>query len=143
MRFRKSQHIKSEIPTAALPDIVFQLLLFFMLSSYFRPYQGLPVALPEALQMQKAPGVRNVVIIWVDANNNISVDDQSISVADLAGLLENRIMDADRPVQSISLRVDQMASMETVLAIQIELRQVGGPALNLHYSTEAIELDEK
>ena len=34
---------KLEIPTASLPDIIFMLLLFFMVSSVLREYEGLSV----------------------------------------------------------------------------------------------------
>ncbi len=139
MRFHRTRQIRTDIPTAALPDIVFQLLLFFMLSSYFRVFQGLSVDLPKATQMQKAPGIRNVIFIWVDGNDRVNVEDEIVSIGDLSSLIIKKIATPGRRVQSISFRVDQRASMGTILAIQRELREVGGPALNIHYSTQPME----
>lgn len=142
MRFHRSRQITTGIPTAALPDIVFLLLLFFMLSSYFRVFQGLPVDLPKAQYIQKAPGVRNVIFIWVDGNDHISVEDEPVTITELEPLITKKITTPGRQIQSISLRVDQRASMGTILAIQRQLRQVGGAALNIHYSTQPIDQDQ-
>ena len=48
MRFARKSTVGSVIPTASMADISFLLLVFFMVSTVFVRYRGIPVALPEA-----------------------------------------------------------------------------------------------
>ena len=47
MKFSKKTQISSEIPTASMPDIIFMLLVFFMVTTVLKEFAGLPVNLPK------------------------------------------------------------------------------------------------
>ena len=51
MKFKKKSKMKIAIPTASMPDIVFMLIFFFMVSSVLRTHEGLNVLLPKAKQI--------------------------------------------------------------------------------------------
>ena len=53
MKFSKKTQISSEIPTASMPDIIFMLLVFFMVTTVLKEYSGLPVNLPKAKRIEK------------------------------------------------------------------------------------------
>ena len=53
MKFSKKTKISSEIPTASMPDIIFMLLVFFMVTTVLKEYSGLPVSLPTAKRIEK------------------------------------------------------------------------------------------
>ena len=53
MKFSKKTKISSEIPTASMPDIIFMLLVFFMVTTVLKEYSGLPVNLPKAKRIEK------------------------------------------------------------------------------------------
>ena len=53
MRFQRKSRVGSVIPTASMADISFLLLVFFMVSTVFVRYRGIPVTLPEAEKIEK------------------------------------------------------------------------------------------
>ena len=54
MKFSKKTKISSEIPTASMPDIIFMLLIFFMVTTVLRETDILvKQMLPKAAQLSK------------------------------------------------------------------------------------------
>ena len=136
MKFSKrSSNVKSGIPTASLPDIVFMLLIFFMVSTVFKDSSGLSLILPDAKKIEKLPGKRNVAVIWADRGGNISIDDRLVDIKSLRHIIYPKVADPLQPLKLVSLRIDYQVEMDRVNAIQEELRAVGGAALNVNYST--------
>ena len=48
MKLQRKNKNKSEISTSSLPDIIFMLLIFFMVTTVMREFEGLDVVLPRA-----------------------------------------------------------------------------------------------
>jgi biopolymer transport protein ExbD len=131
IKIEKKSKMKIGIPTASMPDIIFQLLIFFMVSTVLREFQGLKVTLPEASRIEKLPGKRHVTTIWVDRFNNAVIDDVTIkNVANLRNIVWSKL--AEDPQIVVSLRVDKEADMGMIIDIQQELRKAN--ALRINYS---------
>ena len=135
MKFASKSKAEGGIPTASLPDIVFMLLIFFMVSTVFKESEGLPLILPDAKKIEKLPGKRNVAVIWADKAGHITIDDNFLNVGDIGSVVYTKATDPLQPLKVISLRIDRDVEMSRVAAIQEELRGVGGAALNVNYST--------
>lgn len=131
IKIEKKSKMKIGIPTASMPDIIFQLLIFFMVSTVLREFQGLKVDLPLAQKIQKLPGKRHVTTIWVDRFNNTVIDDVTVKkITDMRTIVYNKLV--DDPQLIVSLRVDKDADMGRVTDIQQELRKAN--ALRINYS---------
>ncbi len=131
IKIEKKSKVKIGIPTASMPDIIFQLLIFFMVSTVLREYTGLKVELPEAVKVQKLATKRHVSTIWVDRFNNIVIDDVSVKkVSDLRMIVYNKLVEDKQLI--ISLRIDKEADMGIVTDIHQELRKAN--ALRINYS---------
>jgi biopolymer transport protein ExbD len=131
IKIEKKSKMKIGIPTASMPDIIFQLLIFFMVSTVLREFQGLKVDLPLAQKIQKLPGKRHVTTIWVDRFNNTVIDDVTVKkITDMRTIVYNKLV-VD-PQLIVSLRVDKDADMGRVTDIQQELRKAN--ALRVNYS---------
>ncbi len=135
MEFKRKADVTAGIPTASLPDIVFMLLIFFMVSTVFKESSGLPVVLPDAKKIEKLKGKRDIAVIWADRSGNISIDDRLVDVKSIRNLIYNKVADPLHPMKLVSLRIDKEVKMGRVTDIQEELREVGGTALNINYST--------
>ena len=61
VKFIRKAKVGSAIPTASMADISFLLLVFFMVSTVFVRYRGVPVELPEAEKIEKLESRRNVL----------------------------------------------------------------------------------
>jgi len=131
---KKKSKVNTQVPTASMPDIIFQLLIFFMVTTVLRQYTGLKVELPEAVKIKKLPSKRHVSTIWVDRFNNVVIDDVSVKNTDnLHTIVYNKI--AADPQLLISLKVDKEADMGIITDIQQELRKAN--ALRINYSALA------
>ena len=136
MKFKKKSSAEGGIPTASMPDIVFMLLIFFMVSTVFKEFRGIPVRLPSARQIEKLPGKRNVAYLWADDRNRVSMDDKFIDVKEISNMMYNKLTDPLRTFRVVSMKIDEQAKMGTITGIHEELREAGGAALNVNYSTK-------
>ena len=134
MNFSRKTQLSSEIPTSSMPDIIFMLLIFFMVTTVLREYSGLPVNIPKAEKIEKLKGKRHTAHIWVSKEGLVSINDRIFSVQDVAKIMyEKRVSD---PQLIVSLKADEEAKMELISSIHEELRKAD--ALKLNYSTKTL-----
>jgi biopolymer transport protein ExbD len=134
MKFVKKSDVKPGIPLASLPDIVFLLLIFFMVSAVFKEFQGLPVKLPTAKQIEKLPGKRDVAFVWMDRNGRISIDDKIVHLDDVYDVMYSKRADPLHPLRVTSFKIDERLKMEQVYKLQEKMREAD--ALNINYSAK-------
>jgi biopolymer transport protein ExbD len=132
--FERKRLAVAGIPTISLPDIVFLLLIFFMVSAVFKEYQGLPINLPTAKQIEKIPGKRDVAYVWLDRNGRISIDDKIVAMAEVTAIMQAKRHDPVHPLKLTSLRLDEHLKMEQIYKLQEALREA--EALNINYSAK-------
>lgn len=135
MRLKRKMKIEAGIPTSSLPDIIFMLLIFFMVVTVLREFQGLKLILPEAKKIAKLEGNKHVSHIWATAEGTISIDDQIIDVGKIRTIMYEKVV-AD-PQLTSSLKADRQTEMEIISKIHQELREAS--ALKLNYSTRPRE----
>ena len=134
MNFSRKTKISSEIPTSSMPDIIFMLLIFFMVTTVLREYSGLPVNIPKAERIEKLKGKRHTAHIWISKEGLVSINDRLFAVQDVAKIMyEKRVSD---PQLVVSLKADEEAKMELISSIHEELREAD--ALKLNYSTKTL-----
>ena len=117
-----------------MPDIIFMLLIFFMVTTVLREYSGLPVNIPKAEKIEKLKGKRHTAHIWVSKEGLVSINDRLFAVQDVAKIMyDKRVSD---PQVIVSLKADEEAKMELISSIHEELREAD--ALKLNYSTKTL-----
>jgi len=132
MKFKRKSNIESKISTSSMPDIIFMLLIFFMVTTVLREYSGLPISLPKAERIEKLESKRHTAHIWVSKDGLISIEDKLFkSDAVRHVMYEKRASD---PQLTVSLKADLAARMDVVSGIHNELRKAD--ALRLNYSTK-------
>lgn len=144
-KFKKKKKGLPAISTASLPDIVFMLLFFFMVSTTMRETDLLikkPV-LPVASEVKKLEQKSLVSTIYVgkskDANmsgDKIQVNDKIINVKDIPSFIfSERALRKEEEVKfmTTSIKADKEASVGTILDIKEQLRDIN--ALKVSFST--------
>ncbi len=129
MKISRKSKLKTEIPTASMPDIVFMLLLFFMVSTVFRQYTGLPVNLPEAKKIIKLEAKKNVTSLYANQKGEIMIDDKFVNLGDIRHIMYDKRVENPRLI--VSLKVDRNADMSLITDIHEELREAD--ALKVNY----------
>ena len=133
-KFKKKASSEPKIPTASLPDIIFLLLIFFMVTTVLKKYTGLQVALPSAEAIEKLESRIHVSYIWIGPQGRISIDDK-IVMKDKINLVGALMYDKRRadPQLVVSLKIDKEVEMQNVTSIHEQLRRAD--ALRVNYAT--------
>ena len=132
MKLNKKVKISSDIPTASMPDIIFMLLIFFMVTTVLREYSGLDVELPKAKRIQKLKSKRHTAHIWVSKQGQISIEDKLVRSNNVRNIMYTKR--AADPQLTVSIKADKAARMGLISDIHTELRKAD--ALMLNYSSK-------
>jgi biopolymer transport protein ExbD len=134
-KFRKKERATPAVSTASLPDIVFMLLFFFMVTTVLRE-QDLLVEqkLPQSSQLQKLQNKTLISYIFIGKPKNtglygpeprIQANDVLIGAPDIVQWVNQErdlLAEADRGLITISMKVDKDVKMGPVSDVQTELR---------------------
>ena len=134
MKFQKKTGGKPFVPTASLPDIIFLLLIFFMVTTVLKTFTGLKVSLPSAEKIEKLEGRRHIANIWLARDGTISLDDKIVPQSEVNAIgtlmYEKRVAD---PQLIVSLKIDKEVEMGTLNVVHEQLRRAD--ALRVNYAT--------
>ena len=130
MNIERKTHTSKEISTSSMPDIIFMLLIFFMVTTVMREYEGLDIIMPRAKMIEKLESKRHTSYVWATKDGLVSVDDRIININSLSGLMYNKI--AKDPKITVSLKSDEKTTMKLITDIHTQLRTAN--ALKLSYS---------
>jgi biopolymer transport protein ExbD len=132
MEFKtKRAAVKQEIPTTSMPDIVFMLLMFFMVVTTLREVNLLvEFKLPEAKAIEKIENKRLVSYIWVGKDGRIQINDSIVKLSEIQTIMYDKRQSLPNVI--VSLRIDKGSDMGIVTDIQQELRKAY--CLRINYS---------
>ena len=132
MKFQKKfAQTKQAIPTASLPDMIFTMLIFFMVSTVLKVYDvKVKYTLPSAEAIEKIENKRLISYIWVGKDGRIQIDDNIVQLEDITDIMYRKRQ--ENPNVIVSLRVDKNSKMGIVIDIQQALRKAD--ALRINYS---------
>ena len=135
MKIVRKTHTSKEVSTASMPDIIFMLLVFFMVTTVMREFEGLDVLMPRAKMIEKLESKRHTSYIWATKDGLISVNDRIISMNGLSSIMYERMV-AD-PKITVSLKADENATMKLISDIHTQLREANALKLSYAALTEA------
>jgi len=143
------------ITTASLPDVMFMLLFFFMVTTTLRENTVyVTQKVPSATEITKLEKKSLVSYIYVGSpkgewktkygtDSRIQLDDKISIVSEIrpyiVGEWEKRA-EEDRPKMTVSLKADEKTKMGIINEIKTELRKA--EALKINYSTKKKVVDE-
>lgn len=133
MRFKgrmELEHGLKQIDIAPLIDIVFQLLIFFMLTSSFVMQPGIKVNLPKALTSEVVK-LENVEVL-ITSENVIYLNGRVVNTQELKSILKT----AGKRSQTILIKADKHASLGRVVEIWDLARDMGVTQINIATNEE-------
>ena len=145
--FKKKQAgSKQEIPTSAMPDVVFMLLFFFMVTTVLREVTlKVKLDLTKATNIEKIEEKRLVSYIYMGperlpqnqlGEDKVQIDD---AIVEDIGAIRNIMYDKllAEPRMIVSLRVDENSEFSLLSDVTKELQQAG--TFRINYSTKREE----
>jgi len=142
-KFRKKKKGMPGISTASLPDIVFMLLFFFMVTTVMRETE-LKIKkpqLPKATEIKKLERKSLVSYIYVgriegQGGDKIQLNDRVADVKDVKYFIfaeRDTHSEDEIPLLTTSIKADVNSNVGTITDIKEELRNIN--ALKINYST--------
>ena len=148
-KFRKKSSTNQEIPTAALPDIIFMLLFFFMVTTVLRETTiNVKQVIPEATELRKLQRKSLVSYLYVGQPKNTSIygdepklqaNDVFIEIKDIVMWVsseKDKLAEVERDQITVALKVDEDVKMGIISDVQLQLRE--GNALKVMYSVRQL-----
>ena len=125
-RKKRPRHVV-QAPLTSLIDIVFLLLIYFLLTTNFMVEEGIKVKLPQA--KASAPQTEQTITIYVDRAGKAFLKQQEVSIAELFGRLKDLIgMQQD---QMVVVKADQSVVLAKVVNVMDVAKAAGAGRLCL------------
>jgi len=145
-KFRKKTKVKQDIPTSSMPDVVFMLLFFFMVTTELRKTAvDVMQRIPQATQLRKLQRKSLVTNLYIGepkkseqlgTEPKIQAEDVFIEPRDIilwVNRQKDQLPENEREQLTVALKVDAEAKRGIIADVETELRKAN--ARKILYST--------
>jgi biopolymer transport protein ExbD len=135
-KFKKKVVVKQDIPTSSMPDVVFMLLFFFMVTTQLRETNiNVKQILPEATQLKKLARKSLVAYLYIGEPKKIEewgkeakiqVNDVFIAPKDIIQWVnqeKSKLNEFERDLMTVSMKVDVETKRGIIADVETELRR--------------------
>ena len=140
---RRLQHSVPGLNTAALPDLIFTVLFFFMLVTHMRDVERkVSYEVPKGTELEKLTHKSAVSYIYIgrqlgtrDTVMRIQLNDKIADVGEVQKYVEterSRMSSEDQGRMTVSIKADRQTPLGIVSDVKQALQQAG--ALKINYS---------
>ncbi len=127
MEFERRRRRHRHIDVAPLVDVVFNLLLFFVITYNVTSEAGIKIRLPEsmtAVEQNEEP-----IVIVLTRDGNTFINDHPVSLDGIPAFLKQRFEDSQ--ATSIQIKADQQADVGLLVRVVDGVRLSGCTALQI------------
>ena len=118
---------EEDINLTPMLDVVFSLLIFFIVTANFIKEPGLEVNRPDA--ETSAIQENAAILIAIGATNDIWIDGRRIDVRQVKANITKLL--ADNPQGSVVIQADEKATADSIIAVMDQSREAGVFAISL------------
>lgn len=132
MQFRRRLQQRANVELIPMIDVVFQLVVFFMLTSTFVMTPGIPMELPEAQSAEEV--AVNRLVVSVAAEDEIYLNQDRHGLGSLDGALSefaSQAEEGNEGVRSVVVEADRSVPYDLVIQVLDRLRANGFRAVSL------------
>lgn len=129
MEFEGRKRIRQHFDIAPLIDIVFLLLIFFMLTAHFVKQPGIKIILPQATATKSQ---EEDIVVFISEKNRIYLNDRYIGIEGLEDALKKRLEVSQKKV--VIIRADKRIDLGFAVVIMDTAKGAG--AMDLVISTQ-------
>ena len=120
MKITKKQGVQNSIPTGSMADIIFLLLIFFMVTTIFKMEEGLPISLPRA-ETGAELDREKLMNIWADRFSRVSINDKLIQVELIDAVISKRFEENRSLI--VAFNIDRRTKYDLVSRIMEQLKE--------------------
>ncbi len=127
IEFARRQKNHTHINITPLVDVVFLLLLFFMLTAHFVVAPAIKIALPESKTSEKE--VQEEVLITVAKDGSLFIDKDRVMLTGLQYSLQERLRNLKKP--AVRIKADREVMLGLIVNVVDEIRLSGAGAFSI------------
>lgn len=135
MKFRELRRVQAQPGMTAMIDVIFLLLLFFVLSSTFVLQPGIRVNLPTAVTVEHP--VRKDLILIIARDRRIFLNNRQVTLDELWGRLMEEMK--TQPEGTVVIRADRDIPHGLVVKVMDVAKQAGATRLAIATSPPSAE----
>lgn len=130
MKIRRDDSDEPVLNLTPMIDVVFQLLVFFMVATTFLdPEKEIGIELPEAVSGTEVDSQREEIVINVFADGRIVLAGQDVASAELLDALRSAAQ--GNPQRPVTIRGDRLVHHEHIVGVMDACAQAGLLDLNV------------
>jgi biopolymer transport protein ExbD len=118
---QQQQDEESEINITPMLDVVFIMLIFFIVTATFVKEAGIDVNRPDAATAVKQEKAN--ILIAISANNAIWIDRRQVDIRSVRPSIER--LHAENPQGSVVIQADKESKTDTLIQVMDASRQAG------------------
>jgi biopolymer transport protein ExbD len=131
VNFGRSTRKETSIPTSAMGDIAFLLIVFFMVTVVFTDESGLVVKLPRAEAGEEA--IRDLISnVYINEQGLISIDDMIVGPENVAALMSKKV--SENPFMIVAFKTDKYTPYGVVSDVMEGLKEAN--AVKVFFNTD-------
>lgn len=123
---RLDQEHKHSIDLSPLIDVVFILLIFFIVTTVFIKETGVEVEKPEAVTSQQLEN--ELILLAITANGEVMYDHSNIGIAGVRSTVGALLLVQERPVV---IQADRSVTTDLLVRVMDEVKLAGATSLNI------------
>lgn len=118
-----------EIPSASLSDIVFLLLIFFLVTTSIDTEKGLDLVLPppnsDTIEINK----KNITNLLINAAGQALLDGDVVEIRDISRIIRDKIRDNERLI--VSVKTDKETQYDVYIHVLDQLKKAEAKRISL------------
>jgi len=117
---------QQQIDLSPLIDVVFILLIFFIVTTVFVKETGIDVDKPQAISQQKLE--RNLIMLAISANNEVYFDGANIGIA---GVRAAVTQETDGQTRAVVIQADKQVPTDILVQVIDEAKLAGASNVSI------------
>jgi len=127
MQFERKRRGPGDINITPLIDMVFLLLIFFLLTSSFIIDRGIKINLPKALSSEMSHDKR--ITVSIDSSGAVFMDQEPVLIESLLDELKNAY--PEKNTKTVFLKADKQNRVDILVRVMDIIKQSGSKKMNL------------
>ncbi|MBR9985622.1 MAG: biopolymer transporter ExbD [Desulfosarcina sp.] len=124
---KRKQRYSVQMPMTSLIDIVFMLLIYFLLTTNFMVDEGIKIKLPQA--GAAAAQTEETITVYVDAQGRAYINEEEVSMARLFDRLKEKL--GSREDELVVVRADRSVMLNKAVKVMDVAKAAGAGRLCL------------
>jgi biopolymer transport protein ExbD len=129
MLLGKKKEKEVEIPSASLADIVFLLLIFFLVTTSIDTEKGLDLVLPPPGDTEVKIPKKNIANPFINASGDAMLDNEIVDVNQISRIIKDKLF--ENPLLIVSLKTHKDSDYNVYIKVLDQLKKADSKRISL------------